>query len=210
MSSRRRSPALPALALAGALFLGACSAADPGRAGDAPPRPTGTGTATVAGTGSGTGLTPPGSRLRLGQSAVVSYAAGAGEGRVRIAVDQIERGAPEDLTELDLGEQAEGYVPYYVRFSVTGVAGSRTMADRSINESVRGVLDDGAAAQTLYVIGDWDHCTAVTFPSGFRDGRSISSCVPYLAREPRAVAAAQYAPPTGAYSNAEGSPVTWR
>ncbi|MEQ6900463.1 hypothetical protein [Nocardioides sp. YIM 152588] len=214
---------VPALALA-ALALGACTSAGRGADGrdgatsgpQGPASPTGStpvlpdGQDGLGGAGDSGALTRPGSELRLGESAILPFSAGDGDSRVRLAVERIERGSAADLAELGLGDQADGYVPYYVRFSVTGVAGSDDLASRSINESVKGVLDDGAAAQTLYVIGDWDHCTAVSFPPGFVDGRTISSCVPYLAAEPEAVTTAVFAPPTGAYSSAEGNPVRWR
>ncbi|GAA4812295.1 hypothetical protein ACFQ0K_04655 [Nocardioides caeni] len=155
-------------------------------------------------------LTPAGTELALGEAATVSFSSGDGSGTVQVVVDEITVGTPADLEPLDLGDQAAGFVPYYIQVTVTGVSGSAELGNYSINESIEGLLPDGEKAQTIYIIGDFAPCEEETFPGDFSDGASFETCVTYLAQESTEVAAAQYAPREGDYNSYDGEPVVWK
>lgn len=157
-------------------------------------------------------VTEPGTELALGEAATLPFESGDGSGVIEVVVDEIVQGKPADLDEFkkDLGDQIKGYTPYYIKLTVTGVSGSDTLQNYSINEDVEGVLGDGSEAQALSIIGSWDKCDNVSFPGDFADGSSYSTCVPYLANQGTEVAGAQYAPYEGPYNTVDGAPVVWK
>lgn len=156
-------------------------------------------------------VTAPGTELAIGEGATVPFESGNdGSGVIEIVVDEIAEGKPADLAPLDLGDQAKGLVPYYINLTVTGVSGSDTLQNYSVNEDVEGLLPDGSEAQALSIIGSWEPCDNESFPGDFADGTSFTTCIPYLAPEASEVAGAQYAPYEGDYNPVDGAPVVWK
>lgn len=155
-------------------------------------------------------VTAPGTELTFGDAAVVPFESGDSAGVVQVVVDEISKGAPADLEPLDLGDQAAGFVPYYIQLTVTGVSGSDALGNYSINESIEGTLPDGDEAQNIYIIGDFAPCEEENFPGDFADGESFTTCVTYLAQESTEVSGARYAPNDGDYNSYDGEPVSWK
>lgn len=155
-------------------------------------------------------LTTPGTTLGLGEPAVVPFAAGDAAGVVRIVVREIAVGPRSDVADLDLPERARGWLPTYVRYTVTGRSDSGQLAGYSVDDSMDAVLGNGAPAQELHVIGDWAPCDKESVPRSFADGESFDSCVTFLSPRSRPVVAARYAPAEGDYNAFDGDPVVWR
>lgn len=222
----RPSLALPALLTA--LALGGCGGGDEQTTGSTTPA-----TATTAATTSpaepstgspsdgtdagepgdaagGADLTAPGASLRVGDAAVVPFSAGDASGVIRIVVRDIAVGPRSDVADLDLPERARGWVPTYVRYTVTGRSDSAQLAGYSVDDSIDAVLRNGSPAQELHVIGDWAPCDKQSVPRGFADGDRFESCVTFLSPRERPIAAARYAPTEGDYNAFDGRPVRWR
>ncbi|MER6299882.1 hypothetical protein ABT247_09955 [Kitasatospora sp. NPDC001539] len=213
--SSRRALALVGLAAAGALTLTACnddaassdtattppatqapatSSAAPTSSAAAP-----TGGITAAPTGAPTGTaapapagsTPaPGTTVKIGDAVTIPFSSGSTKGTVSLAVTSIDKGDPADLAPLKLGDKAAGMVPYYVRFKVTNV-GSTDLSFSSLTQ-MKGTLPDGSEASEVMLIGTFDKCPHPSFPKGFTNGQSITSCVLALAPQATKVAGAEY------------------
>lgn len=154
-------------------------------------------------------VTAPGTELAIGDPAVVPFSSGDGSGVLEVKVTAIEKGSVADLKPLKLGDRAKGYVPYYIQVSVTGVSGSDSLSNYSVNESIDGLLPDGSKAQSISIIGDFAPCDGETIPGDFADGQTFTTCVPWLAQESSEVNAAQYAQ-DGDYDSYDGKPVVWK
>jgi hypothetical protein len=155
-------------------------------------------------------VTAPGTELAFGAPAVVPFESGDSKGTIEVTVTGITKGTAADLAPLNLGDRAKGYLPYYIKLDVKGVADSNALSNYSINESIEGTLPDGSEAQSISIIGTFAPCDGETFPSDFADGQSFSTCVPYLAQESSSVAGARFAPNDGPYSSYDGKPVLWK
>ncbi|MEU4120154.1 hypothetical protein AB0F71_37335 [Kitasatospora sp. NPDC028055] len=214
-----RTMALAGLAVVGALTMTACnddaassdSATTP-PATQAPAAPTAapttpaasasaaapTGAATGGTTGGTTGGAPaqagptaaPGTTVKIGDAATIPFSSGSTKGTVSLAVTSIDKGDPADLTPLKLGDKAAGMVPYYIRFKVTNT-GSTDLSFSSLTQ-VKGTLPDGSEAAEVMLIGSFDKCPHPSFPKGFTNGQSITSCVLALAPTATKVSGAEY------------------
>ncbi|MFD8701200.1 hypothetical protein ACFV1W_01075 [Kitasatospora sp. NPDC059648] len=207
-----RTVALAGLAVVGALTMTACnddaassdSATTP-PATQAPAAPTAAATTPAATTpaASGSAAAPtggapaqagptaaPGTTLKIGDAATVPFTSGSTKGTVTLAVTSIDKGDPADLAPLKLGDKVTGMVPYYVRFKVTNT-GSTDLSFASLTQ-VKGTLPDGSEASEVMLIGTFDKCPHPSFPKGFTNGQSITSCVLALAPTATKVAGAEY------------------
>ncbi|MFD5464420.1 hypothetical protein ACFWIQ_16585 [Kitasatospora sp. NPDC127059] len=214
-----RTMALAGLAVVGALTMSACNddaassdsattppatqaPAAPTAAQTTPAAPTSaaapTGGATAGATGGATGGAPaqagptaaPGTTVKIGQAATIPFSSGSTKGTVSLTVTSIDKGDPADLTPLKLGDKAAGMVPYYVRFNVTNT-GSTDLSFSSLTQ-VKGTLPDGSEASEVMLIGTFDKCPHPSFPKGFTNGQSITSCVLALAPQATKVSGAEY------------------
>ncbi|ARF79027.1 hypothetical protein ACIG0C_28570 [Kitasatospora aureofaciens] len=132
----------------------------------------------------------PGTTLKIGDAATVPFSSGSTKGTVSLAVTSIDKGDPADLAPLKLGDKVTGMVPYYVRFKVTNT-GSTDLSFASLTQ-VKGTLPDGSEASEVMLIGTFDKCPHPSFPKGFTNGQSITSCVLALAPTATKVAGAEY------------------
>ncbi|MER7669416.1 hypothetical protein ABTY61_13215 [Kitasatospora sp. NPDC096128] len=211
-----RTMALAGLVVVGALTMSACnddaassdSAATTPPATQAPATPSaaptspaasasadaptgGTGGAATGGAPAQAGPTAaPGSTVKIGAAATIPFSSGSTKGTVSLAVTSIDKGDPADLTPLKLGDKAAGMVPYYVRFKVTNT-GSTDLSFASLTQ-LKGTLPDGSEAAEVMLIGSFDKCPHPSFPKGFTNGQSITSCVLALAPAATKVSGAEY------------------
>ncbi|MFJ8472016.1 hypothetical protein [Kitasatospora sp. NPDC094011] len=132
----------------------------------------------------------PGSTVKIGTAATIPFSSGSTKGTVSLAVTSIDKGDPADLTPLKLGDKAAGMVPYYVNFKVTNT-GSTDLSFASLTQ-VKGLLPDGSEASEVMLIGTFDKCPHPSFPKGFTNGQSITSCVLALAPQATKVTGAEY------------------
>ncbi|EHY89432.1 hypothetical protein SacazDRAFT_02536 [Saccharomonospora azurea NA-128] len=68
-------------------------------------------------------ITPPGTELKVGETATVPFTYGTDmSGTIAITVTDIEKGSSSDLAQF--GDRAKGLVPYYIKFTVENVEGT--------------------------------------------------------------------------------------
>ncbi|MER6450180.1 hypothetical protein [Streptomyces venezuelae] len=138
------------------------------------------------------GTAKSGQVFKIGEAAEVPYDYGDFKGsRLALTVTAIEQGTPADLQGLDLGDKANGKVPYYIRYSVKNI-GTTDMSYASVGH-VKGLLGDGTEAQSLAVIGSFEKCKNESMPKGFAHGQTQTSCAIALAPSSQVkVAGAEY------------------
>lgn len=154
-------------------------------------------------------VTAPGTELKIGDTATVSYENYDGvTGLITLTVTSIDKGTEADLAPLNLGDKAAGMTPYYVRATITSAddaaAGLKYL---SIDGDFDGLLKDGSKATPLTVIGSWAACESDTGPGEFTKGTSFDICAPALASGNAEVVGAQYRPSDGEYYD---KPIVWK
>jgi len=149
--------------------------------------------------------TVPGSALALGEKAVVNFKTGTNEGILGITVTAIEKGVHEDLAPLQLGEKANGQVPYYIRATVSNEGGD----DMSFTPApgLSGLLPDGTGAGRVSIIGDFEKCPNTSAPKDFNSkGTSYETCELAVAPEATSVASAAF----DEGDQYQGAALTWK
>ncbi|WP_277669521.1 hypothetical protein [Saccharomonospora viridis] len=133
-------------------------------------------------------ITPPGTELKIGETATVPHTFGGSEGTIAITVTGIEKGEEADLA--DFGEDAKGLVPYFIRFKVENVDGS----DLSFSlVTLSAVASDGRHTGVL-VTGDVEgKCENTSAGDDFKTvGASYESCSLQASRPGLEVTGAAY------------------
>lgn len=215
---------LPAAAAAGALVLSACGAGEENSTA-ATAAPTTTEEETLATTPAedatpspdSAELTPQGTELALGDKAVVPFRAGGEEGLVGVTITKIDKGAAADLAPLQLGAKADGYVPYYIRITVTNETGNDFGGSSLV--SLQGLLADGNEAGGVYSVpSSFTPCAKGSAGDDFATaGASYETCTVALTQEPAEVTGVAYevdtyadAAPEGAEADYAAAPITWK
>jgi hypothetical protein len=158
-------------------------------------------------------FTKQGSKLKLGDKAVVPFKATGKTGAIGITVKSIDKGTESDLASLDLGDKVKGMSPYYVRVTVSNESGT-DFAYSSVS-LLRGTLAGGEAAQDVSVIGKFEKCDNGSADKSFTSkGATYDTCVLTLAQGTPPVIGAEYS--SGSYAaQAPGTdygdePVVWQ
>jgi hypothetical protein len=165
------------------------------------------------GFGGPVGSTKPGAKLKIGQTAHVTYqpltsASDVGD-KQRIPIDvtvvSVQKGAISDLSGFDLDAKAKAETPYYVTYKVGdhGKAFPTKFGDPGV-----GGLDSQGQTQSpvALLLGKFDRCPETTIPDPFEAGQTVERCDVYLLPGSDAITGAQYNG-TDAYAASE---VTWK
>lgn len=216
---------MPVAALTGALVLSACGAEEPAESTATTgattseeetlaTTPAEDATSPAAATAE---YTPQGTELALGDKAVVPFRAGADEGLVGVTITGIDKGAPADLAPLELGAQADGLVPYYIRITVTNETGGDWGGTSLV--SLTGLLADGSEAGGVFSVpASFAPCGKGSAGDDFVTvGASYETCTLALAADSAEVAGVAYevdtyadAAPEGAEADYATAPITWK
>ncbi len=147
-------------------------------------------------------LTPQGTELRVGETAVVAYQAPRNvTGVLEITVERLERTTfKESFVGWKLDKQVKGTSPYFVHATV-----------RNVGES-----DLGGQRVPLYIVDGRDTlveysrfasrfrpCPSTDFPAVFRPDRTLDACLVYLAPDRGDLTAVSFRP------TQEFNPITW-
>lgn len=210
MASRKKLFAVGAIA-ASALLVSACS----GEPEEAPAEETAVEETTAAPeetqeeqAESNGDVTAPGTTLAIGDTAVVEHPVDGEDGVTGLlsaTVNSIDAGSVDDLAELDLGESADGLVPFYIQISVAGVDETSDALEGSLLTNAFGGLADGTPAQGLNIIGSFDVCDTDALEEWGADA-SRDICIISLAPEGTQVDSVQYTPRD---ENYRADPVIW-
>jgi hypothetical protein len=207
---RTRTTSLSMLAIAVSGLLTGCGLLD-GDQTDAtsapPPRssapaPEGSGPPVAAEAGQGQ-MTRPGSRLKIGQRAIVPFSYGGKTGTIGITVTVIEPGN-EALFAQRFGARAKGLTPYYLHYRIENVGG--TDLSNSSAPLLKAV-GPGGRGTGVGVIGTLPGCergrAGATFTGA---GATFETCRLQAARSGVPVTGAEYDDSTGGYRD---QPIVW-
>jgi len=148
-------------------------------------------------------VTPPGTKLKVGQQAVVPYKYGSKTGTIGITVTSI---APADQAAFRqaFGAKAAGLTPYAIRYTVTNIGG--TDLSYSGGPRLSAVGSDGRLTGVV-LIGSLPDCRSGSADRNFTTpGTTFQGCRLQAARTGSTVAGAQFSEQNGGYGDA---PVTW-
>ncbi|MGP3929321.1 hypothetical protein [Nonomuraea sp. KM88] len=145
-----------------------------------------------------TETTAAGTRLKLGERAVVPFR----KGTIGVTVTAVEKGDPADLVR-ERGQQAKGITPYYIRFTVENVDG--TDHSYSSGPSLSLVTADGSGTGAI-VTGGMPGCERESAPRDFSTaGATFTSCRLGGARTGIAITGAKFDD-----DDYRDKPVVWR
>ncbi|WP_340682303.1 hypothetical protein LCL61_26950 [Amycolatopsis coloradensis] len=117
------------------------------------------------------GTMAPGSELKVGERAVVSFSDAGKSGTIAITVKSVEIGPKEDLAKFK--DKGEGSLPVYVRMVIENVGGT-DLADTSV--SVRAVDANGKGTKVI-MAGGTAACKGETAPATFTTpGATYETC----------------------------------
>ena len=143
------------------------------------------------GSTAGVEFTKQGTKLKIGEKAVVPFSASKKNGAIGVTVTGIDKGVEADLAPLKLGDRAKGMTPYYVRVKVTNESG--TDFSYSSLGLMNGQLADGSDGPHVTVIGKFEKCDSGNAGRDFKTkGASYESCVLALAPAGAEVKGASY------------------
>lgn len=149
------------------------------------------------------GLTAPGSILELGETATVPRT--NGDGVVDMTVTEISRGEPSDIAEIL--KDAEGRVPYYVRFDLEVVSGDLQGFD--IYDYVTAWSGEDQVQPLVYG-GRLPGCHTEYWDPNPTVGATMEACMTVVAEKgDPAVDAVRFATDDAEYSLADGGYVEW-
>jgi hypothetical protein len=181
------------VACAAALILAGCSSTVQGQAADdapaaeeAEPAAASTpATSTPSGGGGGGGggeLTPTGTKLRVGQTAVVEYetkSLSKVTTKLAITVKSVQKGSIDDLKGFNLDAQTKVSQPFYVTVSFKNVGG-KPMEPGGIFGLINAHNTTGDELNQLTLLGDFPKCQG-TPPKTLGPGKAFTQCDLYVA-----------------------------
>lgn len=136
-------------------------------------------------------LTEAGAELAVGDTATVPFSSDDELVPVEITVEGIEQGPAADLAELDLGDDAAGMVPWYVRVTIAN-PGSTDLSFQDPGGNLDGLDDQGDPAGLVILMSSFEPCDSESAPDSFVDGASYETCLLYLVPEAGALQGVQY------------------
>ncbi|MBB1155605.1 hypothetical protein [Amycolatopsis dendrobii] len=151
--------------------------------------------AAPAGESASAEYTKQGTKLKIGEKAVVPFKSKNNTGAVGVTVTGIDKGVEADLAPLKLGDRAKGMTPYYIQVKVTNETGT-DFAYASLG-LMNGLLADGTKGPHVTVIGKFEKCDSENADKTFTTkGASFTSCVLALAPAGAEVKGASYSAST--------------
>ena len=151
-------------------------------------------------------VTPPGTKLKVGEAAVIHTNRGDDpkdpkyyETTIELSVAKIEKGSEADLSKLGNAAKFKGQTPYYITVNAK-LLSTKGASNLGVSvPSVDGTLKDGTEAQSLIVFGQLGPCDSKSFKAtGSGDnltipvGATAVGCTIVLAPTGDAVTGATY------------------
>ena len=194
---------------AGVLALGVAACGSSASSGGATQSATSSAAQTAAATSSAAAAAP-GTDLKLGQTATVSFATTLKSGedgpsyRLRVQVESMDRGTLADFNGIQLDAAEKASTPYYVKAKITNVGpGKIATSDNDPGIQIEGVDKTGQTQQSVTFFGDFPKCDEKSAPSSMGAGASFETCLTFLV--PGGITKVAYTG-TGSYID---KPVTW-
>ena len=139
------------------------------------------------GSSAGGGLTAPGTALKLGDTAHVTYKPLTATDdkhlfQVDATAEKIEKGSMDDFKNISLDADQKNSTPYYVTVKIENTGKEIPLGDMEGDPDLKfGAIDDrGQEQPSITFIGDFDRCTDADAPKPFTKGKSYESCLAFL------------------------------
>jgi hypothetical protein len=133
------------------------------------------------------GLTKPGSTLKLGEAAHVTYKPLSATDdknlfKVDATAEKIEKGSIDDFKNIDLDEDQKSSTPYYLTVKIENTGKEIPLGDMEGDPDLKfaAVDDRGQEQGSITFIGDFDRCEDTDAPKPFTKGKSYESCLTFL------------------------------
>ena len=146
-------------------------------------------------------LTTPGTRLSVGDHAVVAYHPRQNQvGALDIDVTRLERASIKDFSAWELSAEQRASTPYYVRATVKNV-GDTDLGGRPVPLYV--VNEDNVLLESTPFASSFAPCPSTPFPKPFASGDTARVCLVYLAPKHGTLSAVSFRP------EESFNPITW-
>jgi hypothetical protein len=135
----------------------------------------------------GGGRTAPGTTLKVGETAHVTYKPlSATDEKHLFQVDatalKIEKGSIDDFENISLDADQKASTPYYVTVKIENTGEEIPLGDQEGDPDLKfGAVDDrGQEQPSITFIGDFERCEDTDAPKPFAKGKSYESCLAFL------------------------------
>jgi len=130
--------------------------------------------------GGDTKLTPLGTKLKIGQPAVIAYedASNHKKSTIRYTPEKIEKGSIDDFKNIELDGKQKDSVPYYATVKVENI-GKKDLSGASPATYINAVDDRGQDQSEIIFFGTFQRCDTET-PKSLKPGESYETCLAYL------------------------------
>ena len=139
------------------------------------------------GSSAGGGLTKPGTTLKIGETAHVTYKPlTATDDKNLFQVDattvKIEEGSIDDFKNISLDADQKASTPYYATVKIENTGKEIPLGDTEGDPDLKfGAVDDrGQEQPSITFIGDFERCEDADAPKPFTKGKSYESCLAFL------------------------------
>jgi hypothetical protein len=130
--------------------------------------------------GGSTKLTPLGTKLKVGEPAVIAYedASNHKKSTIRLTPEKIEKGTIDDFKNIELDGKQKDSVPYYATIKVDNI-GKKDLSGASPATYINAVDDRGQDQNEIIFFGTFQRCDTET-PKSLKPGQSYETCLAYL------------------------------
>jgi hypothetical protein len=139
------------------------------------------------GSSAGGGMTKPGTSLKVGDTAHVTYKPLTATDeknlfKVDATAEKIEKGSMDDFKNIELDADQKNSTPYYVTVKIANTGKEIPLGDQEGDPDLKfGAIDDRGQEQTsITFIGNFDRCEDKDAPKPFTKGKSYESCLAFL------------------------------
>lgn len=145
-----------------------------------------TSTTPATGTSSGSGTTRPGTKLKLGQTAHVTFkplnapSTSKKTYKLDVTVLKIEKGTLGDFKNVTLDATQKKSTPYYVSVRISNPGPEVPVKGDDPDIRFDGIDDRGQQQGSVTFIGTFSRCDDKNAPAPFTTGKSYDSCLVYL------------------------------
>jgi hypothetical protein len=125
-------------------------------------------------------ITPLGTKLKVGEPAVIAYedASNHKKSTIRLTPEKIEKGTLDDFKNIELEGKQKDSTPYYTTIKVENV-GKKDLSGASPATYINAVDDRGQDQSEIIFFGTFDRCESET-PKSLKPGESYEACLAYL------------------------------
>jgi hypothetical protein len=164
------------------LGLAACGGGGGGSKAEPPPAPTTGPSATSA----GGGITMPGTKLKLGATAHVTFKplnappTSKKTYKLDVTVLKIETGSIDDFKNVELDAEQKKSTPFYVSVRVSNPGAEVPVKSDDPDIRFDAIDDRGQEQGSVTFFGTFERCDDTDAPDPFTSGKSYESCLTYL------------------------------